>query len=171
MVVVDPLGTEPQGSAALHVAMVRASRNNWTCRDQHYRACSGKHQHRSKLVAMDCLMSQANLATMHHQEQFHHRHQQRQEQRQPWALTARKVPCVANVRVTTRCGAMHCAPMAWSVATSCAQVVTTSTCTRAVTPIIAPVTALAPVTPRRLHSLRDQGRATRQTSSSRCLGC
>ncbi len=80
MVAADPLGTEPQGSAALHVAMVRASHNNLTCRDQHYRACSGRHKRRSKLVAMDCPMSQANLAPMHHQEQFHHRRQQQQEQ-------------------------------------------------------------------------------------------
>ncbi len=184
MVAADPLGTEPQGSAALHVATVRASHNNLTCRDRHHRACSSNHKHRSKLAAMDCLMSQANLAIMHHQEQlhhrhqqrqeqqqarrqeeqFHHRHQQRQEQRQPQARTARRAPCAASVRVTTRCGAMHCAPMAWSVTTSCAQVVTTRTCTRAVTLTTVLVTALAPVTPRRLRS-RDQGRANRQISS------
>ncbi len=181
MVAADPLGTEPPGSAALHVATVRASHNNSTCRDRHHRACSGNHKHRSKLVAMDCLMSQANPAPMHHQEQFHHRHQQRQarrqeeqfhhrhqqrqEQRQHQARAARKAPCVASVRVKTRCGAMHCALMARSVTTSCARVVITSTCIKAVTLTTVPVTALAPVTPRRLRS-RDQGRANRQISSS-----
>ena len=190
MVAADPLGTEPQGSAALHVATVRASHNNSTCRDRHHRACSGNHKHRSKLAAMDCLMSQANLATMHHQEQFHHRHQQRQEQqqarqqeeqfhhrhqqrqeqRQPQARTARRAPCAASVRVIMRCGAMHCAPMVWIVTMPCAWVVTSSTYTQAVTQTTVLVTALAPVTPRRLRS-RDQGRANRQTSSSACLGC
>ena len=187
MVAADPLGTEPQGSAALHVATVRASHSSLTCRDRHHRECSSLHKHRSTLAAMDCPMSQASPAISHHKEQFHHRHQQQreqqrarrqefhhrhqQQQQQPQARIARRAQYVASVEVTTRCGAMHCAPMAWSVITWCVQAVTTSTYTPAVTLTTAHVMALAPVTHRRpLRYRRVQGsRANRQTGSSRCL--
>ncbi len=59
---------------------------------------------------------------------------------------------------------MHCAPMVLIVTMPCAWVVTTSTYTQAVTQTTVLVTALAPVTPRKLRS-RDQGRTNGQRSS------
>ena len=96
-------GTEPQGSVAMHAAL--AQRSSITIyRTMCHRACSNSHS----TAAMDCLMAQVQTAPMHHltpvssaeailaqtqrrEEQFRHRHQQRQHQ-------ARKAPCAASAK-------------------------------------------------------------------------